>query len=251
MPGTPPSKSWLNRDWREYLLEIAEDVKSLQQYVPMFEQSVRDVMGGDPDSVSTSRSFPALITENSGFSPNGCNYTCRELYRPRTVINETTGEIEENAAFGGYFLASNVYEEGLVCGSSEDKDTGPTIPPSLAPDNFCFREFSCSKKPIGEGISPGVVVIMHAAVCNATNPDDDDDDDDGPLDCGACLNVDRVLGESVFYYFAAVVQPCLTCAEDDEGFAQQSDSETIGPDLGNNLGGGIASGSSGRGRFGY
>ena len=173
MPGTPPSRPWLSKDWREYLLELAEDIKALQAYVPTFDQSLRDVMGGGGGGgPGSSRTFPAVITRFSNFDNKGCNYTAKELLKPRGIDAGGDG-----STIGELLTASNVYEEGFECGSPGNL----SIPPSVYGDQKkCFGDFDCQGFPISSGNADiNTIVIMHAQVCQ--DPNANSNDPEAPL----------------------------------------------------------------------
>jgi len=200
MAGTPPNgKSWVSSSWREYVLQLADDIQQLQQYMPLLELAVRDTSGGS--AVGNSRTFPARVfLSNNNFNPDGCNYICSEVAGPRGAQSQIDipQDPDQTKPPSFYFDASNTYEEGLVCDQNTDKIV---IPPAYFDD--CFNGLQCKAEPIGAGS----IVTMHAMVC----PEGDN------FPCSKCLSRDRLLGENVFYWFSAVVQPCLNCGEDEGG----------------------------------
>ena len=66
MTLTPPSKPWLNKDWREYVLSLANEVEQLRAEALLFRHNMSDTYGGSGGSVATSRTFPAVISGSSG-----------------------------------------------------------------------------------------------------------------------------------------------------------------------------------------
>ena len=199
MAGTPPNgKSWVSSSWREYVLQLADDIQQMQQYMPLLELAVRDTSGGSGSS--NTRTFPARIfLANNQFNPDGCNYICSEVVGPRGAQSQIDipQDPDQTKPPSIYFDASNTYEEGLICDGDADNIV---IPPSFV--DGCFTGLSCSV----DTIVANSIVTMHAMVCEV--------DDNFP--CSKCLHKDRLLGDNVFYWFSAVVQPCLGCG-DDEG----------------------------------
>lgn len=209
MAGTPPNgKSWVSSSWRDYVLQLADDIQRMQQYMPLLEFSARDTAAGGGGS--DSRTFLSRIIgaggHDEGFDPNGCNYRCVEVVGPRgsQSLIEISQDPDITKPSAAEFLASNTYEEGLVCGGEA---SNMVIPPAyastVATGGGCFFGLTCSPDHINEGS----IVTMHAKVC----PEDDN------FPCSDCLSVDRLLGENVFYWFSAVIQPCLGCEEDEPG----------------------------------
>tara|TARA_B110000438_G_scaffold232357_1_gene228018 strand:- start:834 stop:1547 length:714 start_codon:yes stop_codon:yes gene_type:complete len=207
MTLTPPSKPWLNKDWREYVLSLANEVEQLRAEALLFRHNMSDTYGGSgASSVATSRTFPAVITGSSGgFLPEGGNYVAYEVLRPRN--NPWTVPAGDPAEDNTYFFCSNVFEEGLVCGGQQ---TGQmVIPPSVHYNTHgaCFADYTCSAVPIATDALDQTVVVMHAQVCQAPAG--------STSGCTSDLYVDRILGPNTFYFFQAQVQPCLVCVEDD------------------------------------
>lgn len=214
MAGTPPNgKSWISSSWRDYVLQLADDVQQLQQYKPLFELAARDTSGGSGPS---SRTFLARIISDTGLGhTNGCNYVAVEVVGPRSPlsqieISQIPGDDSTNAQ---YFWASNTYEEGLECGKNIDDEIW--IPPagalSTVDGQGCFRGLTCNALPIAFGS----IVTMHAMNCITERPKGDDDvGKESPCEC---VETDRILGEGTIYWFSAVVQPCLGCEDPNPG----------------------------------
>ena len=214
MPGSRPSRPWLNKEWQQYVIELSEDIIDLQVNSDLWLRNSKQLIEGIYGSQPGSRTFPALVTPTKDFTDEGCNYNFQELSRPRFEVDSA---VLEGGAKG---LCSNVYEEGLSCGSVGSG--GTKIPPSIDPETHgdCFGDFDCAVEPIGK--TSAVVVIMHAQVGRAILVPGDDEEPD--TTCGECLITDPVLGDNVFYYFDAVVQPCFTCSE---GEGDGGDSEPL------------------------
>ena len=217
MASTPPNgKSWISSSWRDYVLQLADDIQQLQQYKPLFELATRDASGGSGPS---SRTFLARIIYAHGLDHiNGCNYTAAEVVGPRSPQSQIeVSQIPGDSSIPARdFLASNTYEEGLICGKDEI-----WIPPAGSLVNTggegCFAGLACYAEPI----AAGSIVTMHAMNCiteRLKKDDDDDDDDDGKdSPCSECVETDRILGENTIYWFSAVVQPCLSCEDPNPG----------------------------------
>lgn len=207
MTLTPPSKPWLNKDWREYVLSLANEVEQLRAEALLFRHNMSDTYGGSGSSVATSRTFPAVITGSSGgFLPEGGNYVAYEVLRPRN--NPWTVPAGDPAEDNTYFFCSNVFEEGLVCDGQQAGQM--IIPPSVHFNTHaaCFADYSCSAAPIATDALDETVVIMHAQVCQAPPG--------STSGCTSDLYIDRILGPNTFYFFQAQVQPCLVCVEDED-----------------------------------
>ena len=189
MSGTPPSKSWLNRDWRDYVLELAEDIKSIQQRLPLIEFGTRSTIGGGGGGGGGSRVFPARIIQSSGANV-GTAYIAAEKASPDTG----------SGTRGTAFLAYNLYEYGV---DSPFGSSVPVLPPGMSPGQ---QPGACFNHDRGQviGVPNGTMVPMYAVTCAEG--------------CGNTAPMqDRILGPNTYYYFAAQLIPCFTCEGEDDG----------------------------------
>lgn len=211
MPGTPPSKSWVNREWRDYVLELAEDLKSLQQYSQLFQYGVKDTMGGSSGGAN-SRVFPAVILSSTPDVGDEGGYVFAELRRPWG--SGSFGEILP-------MRATNTYEWGIYCGSN-----GVNIPPAVGPNSHaaCFGRFDCEMHPIAE--DGAVIVTMNAKVWEGTTEDQLPPNftyQDRLL--SSYDENQKTIVDPVYYWFSAVVQPCFTCESNSEPLLPGPDPE--------------------------
>tara|TARA_Y100001938_G_scaffold150706_1_gene242954 strand:- start:799 stop:1524 length:726 start_codon:yes stop_codon:yes gene_type:complete len=207
MPGTPPNgKPWLSSTWREYVLQLGSELQAIQQYMPLIEYAIHNGGGG----LMKYRAFPAVIEFGNSFDSQGCNYVAVEVAGPRGI--PATIQVPQDAkddSPGSYkFVASNTYEENLVCESGKPI----VIPPATIPE--CFQGLECQAQPICSG-GEGHIVTMNAAVCAEFEASKGDEGESEELVCSQCMQTDRLLGPNTFYWFSAVVQPCLYCGEDE------------------------------------
>ena len=191
--GHEPSGSPLGQQYRQWVLNMAQDIQELNRLKPLIEFGARDVVGGGGERLAT---FPAKVAGAVPGMP--CGYFFQELINP---WDPNSVKPTEDGGRLGY--ASNTLEVGLKCPSDPDFGEPIYIPPGITedclfnPDGSLLFRLNC--RTIGYG---GVAVVpMHELIAVED------------MTIGTCAIKE---GEGI-YYFAVPIPFCIECAPDEGG----------------------------------
>ena len=202
MAGTPPTKPWTNKAWRQFLLEIVEDVRALEINTALTQYGTTDSVGGSGGGGGY-RSFPGEILVGPGNSPGAeCGYLIQEKLGP----GASAGDVEDSAPF----LATNTYENGVQASGEADQlfvPPGVQTPYTHSAECFGFSTYTLKGLPGTNEGAIGATVTVHAKVCEETEA----------ATCSSCPKTDRILGPNTFYWFSAPLVPCFDCSDNDGG----------------------------------
>ena len=199
--GHEPSGSPLGLQYRQWVLNMAQDIQELNRLKPLIEFAAREVVGGGGAEARLT-TFPAIVN-GTGVVGTSCNYH----------FFEVGGPWDPNPPDGDYRsgLCTNTLEAGVVC-PEEDAEPKPnlTIPPGIGSACLPVDE---NGRPLVEvrchqvghnchhlGI-PGCIVTMHEMIAGKN-----------PFQMEIC----GVSEGDPMYFFSVPIPFCIKCIPEDD-----------------------------------